>query len=251
MAELHGARIHGPCLALLLNQTAVAATDCDGLLFGRLLTTAKTEFKDSDQEAELSQLVPEGRDPVLGWVSVRAGSSPDQASMREAAVTQQLCRLPGSSSSQAAPCLFALLTRWPDHNGATLSLQYSVSASQPEPACRLFHALSSDTQPLLLRPVTLDVLNLAASSGHKAYTTFAPTLPLPPPSGQAAPPQGSAAPHPLAAAASALTQQVAHMEGYHQALLRDLHLTCRAVSEHSASVQALMKERQDLLAALT
>ncbi|KAJ9533117.1 hypothetical protein QJQ45_018202, partial [Haematococcus lacustris] len=186
--------------------------------------------------AELSQLVPEGRDPVLGWVSVRAGSSPDQASMREAAVTQQLCRLPSSSSSQGAPCLFAFLTRWPDHNGATLSLQY-----------RLFHALSFDTQPLLLRPVTLDVLNLAASSGHKAYSTFAPTLPLPPPSGQAAPPQGSAAPHPLAAAASALTQQVAHMEGYHQALLRDLHLTCRAVLEHSATVQDL----QDLLAALT
>jgi hypothetical protein len=136
---------------------------------------------------------------LLGWFSYRPGT-PCTPSMREAAVCKRLQEwTANNSSSSQQPVVFGLITSQPDHNTATISLQYKfyrvkdASSSTDSSTAAAAWAGSSggfgssrgfnkharhDPDHPLLQPLHLSVHNLgagqaaaAAAAGHAGPTS--------------------------------------------------------------------------------
>jgi hypothetical protein len=194
-------------------------------------------------------MTPPGRDPLLGWISIRTGAAPLLPSMRELRVTEQLAQQ-GKKQPGQQPRLLLLLGRQSDHAGATITLPYQVYQVTSA-------ANGKQLQPPLV-PVPLRTINLGRSLGHKAYSTFEPVIPLSRVStdqhegkdtsrGQKAAPAAQSS---LIAAADASTAHVTAVEAYYQGLLQDLGRLCQEVSNQSGVLHGLQAQQDQLLRAL-
>lgn len=76
-----------------------------------------------DAEEKLKAMLPPQRDPLIGWLSIRPGT-PLSPSMRESAVTQQMQAYVALEQGRAVPTFLMLLATQPDHQGATITMQY-------------------------------------------------------------------------------------------------------------------------------
>jgi hypothetical protein len=146
------------------------------------------------QQAHCRSSSSDPQQQLLGWFSYRPGS-PCSPSMREAAVCRKLQEWrannnSSSSSSRQQPVVFGLFTSQPDHNSATVSLQYkfykvrnarstdsssaaawtSSSGGYSSSSSSSRHAKQGPEHPLL-QPLDLAVHNLGA--GHAATAAAA------------------------------------------------------------------------------
>jgi hypothetical protein len=156
----------------------------------KLLHAASSSSSSSDSSSSPTQ------QQLLGWFSYRPGT-PCTPSMREAAVCKKLQEWTANNSSSSRsqqPVVFGLITSQPDHNTATISLQYKfyrvkdASSSTDSSTAAAAWAGSSggfgsssgfnrharhDPEHPLLQPLHLSVHNLgagqaaaAAAAGH-------------------------------------------------------------------------------------
>ncbi|EFJ48190.1 hypothetical protein VOLCADRAFT_91310 [Volvox carteri f. nagariensis] len=220
-----------------------------------------------DEVGELS-----GGSPAPASAAAVAASSGTSGflrpSMRESAVTLALLRrqLRRRHDSQQA-VLLLLVTTSSDHNGATLTWQFRCYQAR----------LVKATGEMLMEPVELHVLNLGGHIGHTAYQELSAAASIMASTSQGTRPQQlpvqhvsmssptSSATAAAAAAATALPGadaaalavlaagargQVAAMKQHCDALLSGLHELCGQAVAGEATVAALRRRRDALLAQL-
>jgi hypothetical protein len=132
----------------------------------KLLQAASSSSSNSDGS---SNSPPEQQ--LLGWFSYRPGT-PCTPSMREAAVCQKLqaWTANNSSSSSQQPVVFGLVTSQPDHNAATISLQYKFF--------RVKDASSSTDSSNAAAAWAGSSGGFGSSSGFNSYARHEPEHPL-------------------------------------------------------------------------
>ncbi|GIL66594.1 hypothetical protein Vafri_20084 [Volvox africanus] len=229
-----------------------------------------------NEESRLEELSAEQSAPLLGWLSYRPASAaaaggPLRPSMRESAVTLALLRRQLARYGGRQAMLLLLVTTGADHNGATVTWQF-----------RCFQArLSSATGVMLLDPLELQTLNLGGHTGQATYQELSAATALASPTAGsqqqavkhislsaavspvqagsvavAVPKPGAGLPQPgveptaLAALAAGARGQVAALGNHCEALLAGLHELCGQAVAGEATVMALRRRRDALLALL-